>query len=151
MSEVAKTSKFKALLTEFDRICLEPGRPLIDAKDSLVLVGSAALATRGIRDVRDLDVLASGEMFHYLRGRSPTDVIDDQLAFQTPSGVIQVGTRMVSFGRKSGLTSFDIRRAAERWESWWVISLEHLQEFKRTVDRDKDREDLRLIDTWWPY
>ncbi len=139
--------KFQAFLAEFEKICLDPDRPLY-VRDALVLVGSAVLATRGIRDVRDLDVLASGELFHYLRGRSPTEVIDDQLAFMTPVGVIQVGTRLVSFARGSSLTSFDVFRDAERWKGWRVMSLEHLEEFKRAVGRQKDQEDLHLIKEW---
>lgn len=119
-----------------------------DMNDGLVLVGSAVLAVRGIRDVRDLDVLASPEVFAYLKGCEPADQTEDEVAFRSARGVIQIGTKMVSFAKGSSLTAFDVRQGSRIWQKWRVMSLEHLKDFKRAVGRQKDLEDLQLIRRW---
>lgn len=120
-----------------------------------VLVGSAALAIRNIRDVNDLDVIVDQELFELLCARART-LVDaekvvafeydhDKLAVQTSRGVIQISTDFYNFAKGANISVEELGRDADRWFTWAVISLPHFKRFKTAMGRMKDLEDLELL------
>lgn len=137
------TPKLDGLLEEF-------AKHMRGAKNKCVLVGSVPLAILGLRDVNDLDVIVSGEWFAKLKPVA-MDVHEERLAIQTPHGVIQVSTKFYNFAADCGVSVAELRRDATEWVApsghWRVISMGHFRKFKESMGRQKDLEDLRLLDT----
>lgn len=120
----------------------------------VVFIGSAALAIRGIRDVRDLDILVPRDLLDRLRMCG--QVTGDAVAIKTPHGVLQISDRMTVHGPVEsplGPILADAVRAKATMESYSyvtgglvrVISLEHLILLKQTRGLTKDFDDIQLI------
>lgn len=125
-------------------------------RDKIVLVGSAPLAVRGIRDVNDLDVLCRPEVFARL---CPMASVVGAEAFAlgtigAPCGVIQLTDHLPHFtGDRTGLgTSWlsadDVFAAADRRGDWLVMCMGHMLLVKRHRGFEKDRDDIELYTRW---
>lgn len=127
--------RFEALLAELAKLVM---------KKEVHLLGSAILAIRGVRDVQDLDVLATPDTMHRLWPVA-TEAERYAIAFKTPHGAIQISDRLSEFGLCRSITAEVVREKAEHWQGWRVISLDTLKQAKRIRGQDKDHEDLRLL------
>ena len=138
---------FMALLNELARLT-DPSR--------VILVGSAAMAVRGIRDVNDLDVLAASVRVDEIRNKAPGCFgTEDAVAVQTPAGVIQAATSMRVFAAASPIETVDVADGADQWRGFLpeskdirTIGLVHLVAFKKAVAREKDLADIELIEAY---
>jgi hypothetical protein len=134
-----ETPKFALLLEGLEKIV---------GPEDAVLVGSAPLAIREIRDVNDLDVLVRSEVFDVLREVSGVlgDGADRMVVFQTPEGLsIQITDRLLNHAATAGITEEDVWSAAEEWRNWRVLNLQQCRRIKEATRREKDYEDLALI------
>lgn len=112
-----------------------------------VLVGSAALAARGIRDVNDLDVIVDSTTLEALRPKA-TEALGTCLAFKTLAGTIQISDRIEDHAPGVRCDSRAMMMRADDFGSGRVISAADLRTLKKALGRDKDLEDLRLMDEW---
>lgn len=124
----------------------------------LVLVGSAPMAALSLRDVRDLDVLVSEDLFAKLSGYfqqaygEAYEAHDGQaFAVAVPDlGTIEVATDYKRFADVGLATSDVFERALAPGATrvgldFRVMALYHMELVKRAAGRDKDLEDLQLL------
>jgi hypothetical protein len=110
----------------------------------VVLIGSAPLAIRNLRDVNDLDVLCTPDQFDKLRRHASELQYDDCAAIQTPFGVIQVSSNLAYF-TATDVTEEAAFTDADHWGGWLVLSLKHCVAIKKGAMREKDMDDLQLL------
>lgn len=157
------TPKFKALCHELLKL-VHPSE--------VVLVGSAVLAVRKLRDVNDLDVITWGSVVDRLVSKGqPTARDGSRLEFRTEHGVIQLTDHFWGFAANCDLPVVEIMEKAELWNSsisagvemfmlpegappevsdktsiaWRIFCMDHFIQFKRACNREKDFADLRLL------
>lgn len=151
------------LLDTAPRLCaLVSELAKIVGPQDVVLVGSAPMAVRSIRDVGDLDVLVHGAAMTRLRmvleihaGLKVTMADENLMAIGVDVGMMQLSSRIVHFANATDLTElelfeesihFDIPCASQgRSLRWAVMSLGHCRRIKRARGQMKDLEDLRSI------
>jgi len=137
------TPRYDALTRELRRL-ISPSQ--------VVLVGSAPLAYRGLRDVNDLDVLVEESAFQRISKHFPHDwsvehdTERDIYGASTPAGMIQLSSHAAPFVGEVGLCSYDIvSKATNTDDGWLIMSLEHVYRIKLARRQEKDLDDLRLI------
>ena len=143
MTFVKDTPRYHALTRELRRV-LSPNQ--------VVLVGSAALAHRYMRDVNDLDVLVEEKAFQWMTKHFPHDwsvehdTERDIYAASTPAGMIQLSSHAAAFVGSAGLCAQDIvKNALHTVDGLLIMSLTHVYQVKLARRQEKDLDDLRLI------
>lgn len=134
------TPKFFALLRELDAMLLRRGL----TGDKVVLVGSAPLAAAGLRDVHDLDVLASPLLL------DPSSSTSDEFAcIETIAGRMEFSASFSHFFARTQVTPAIIHVLANTFKhdgrEWRVLDLQTLLSIKETATREKDLADARLL------
>ena len=132
-----ETPKFHALLAALEQIL---------RNEPAVLIGSAPLAVLGLRDVNDLDVLVKPNTVEILAARGATEYDSYSAAFVLPVGTIQITSQLYNLAANCGLTEAQVWQRADMWQSWQVWNIQHCKTFKATVRREKDVDDLLLIE-----
>lgn len=119
-----------------------------------MLVGSAPLAIRGLRDVKDLDIVATEEAFRSLEQSIAPDVArfdrTRSLTRYTAFGQVQIAPTLAMHAAGVPLSTEKAWVGAEQWNGWRVLSREDCLLIKRTLKREKDEEDVRLLLHWDP-
>jgi hypothetical protein len=111
------------------------------------LFGSAPLLVRGIVPATgDIDVLARGPAWDLARSLAPQERLSpyDVDVVRLRGGRIEIGTVW-------GIGDVDVDGLIEGAEVIGGLPfarLEHVRAYKELADRPKDREHLRLLDTW---
>jgi hypothetical protein len=154
MNDGIETPRFMRLLKDLDSLL--PRR-------FVVLIGSAALAVRGARDVRDLDVLVAAATLEAFRGghhKLPRDwgfeAGDRAVQVSAPAGTIQISDRLSVHGPACEIDEVEVIANADAFyvalpeqapQPWRVIALFDLVRLKKARGLAKDLEDLRLIES----
>lgn len=119
--------------------------------DEYVILGSAAMAVRGIRDVEDLDVLVHPRAMARL-GYAPTQertVLDVSLG--DVRGLAQVSPLLTPFyGDTGDVTSLAVFMTTEWWYGIPVIDISVVSDLKRRRGLEKDFEDVRALNAYVP-
>lgn len=118
-------------------------------KDAYVVLGSAVLAAHGVREARDIDILVRSSLFDALR-KKPDWKEDPQ----------ESGRLGLANGRFFVMTNWPINYPADE-EGWTLddfgpftsevegipfLDLSFMRDWKASVMRPKDLEDVHLID-----
>lgn len=118
-------------------------------QSDVVVVGSGALAVRGIRDSKDVDVMVTPDIWNtlaqkFIVRRNESDVetiyIGEYVEILNPRDSLFGDSRVVPID--------DIFRDAELIDGIAYISLEHLKQIKLYMGREKDLADVKLIDQY---
>lgn len=129
--------KFDELINELDKL----GFPV----DQFVVVSSGALAVRGIREARDLDILVSASLWSDLEKRYPVmeEVGMKKIEFGDFIEILGGG----SFFHDESIATYDqIFDTADVLDGRRFINLKLLRKFKVKMGREKDKKDVELID-----
>jgi hypothetical protein len=115
-------------------------------KDQYVIVGSGALGARKIRESHDLDVLVTEELWQKLR-------LKYELTKIKPVENIDIGDVQIlghcSVFRGSDIASVEkIIETADVIFDHKFISVDLLRKFKQKEGREKDLNDIKLIDKY---
>jgi hypothetical protein len=120
-------------------------RRLAMPRDHHVIIGSGPLAVRGLRPAANLDVMLTDALWDQLE---PSHGIDDRY------GTLLLARRVEGY-RRSIFAQWREMPAVEEWiagadvfDDLPFLSLEHTIAFKRAQGREKDLEDIRLIQGW---
>lgn len=108
-------------------------------REDFILCGSAALAFRGVRDVRDLDVMVRPKLLDKLEHvRRSKGLYADAVLVDANVDVFAKPPRL------DNLTFDDIRRDADFIDGYYVQSLRHTLAIKALVPtpREKDKPDM---------
>jgi hypothetical protein len=133
-------SNIKDLLEELDLLKLP--------KDKYVVVGSGPLGIRGIRESQDLDILVDDKLWDELSNKY--DVID-----KNGNAVIRISDNIEALGSKTfpnespeNPTLDEQIREAELIKGHPFQSIEHFKFFKEMGRRQKDLDDVILLQNW---
>ena len=123
-----KETHFQRLLKKFDELGL--------SNEEYVILGSGVLAVRNIRDVQDLDILVLPKTYEKLAEKYSQYQENDSLVFQGMD---------ISYKLKWEFSEADFFQNSEIIDDHRFLSLEKLLEFKQLLWRQKDEEDIILI------
>lgn len=130
--------EFEKLVGQLDQLNLP--------NDQYVVVGSGAMAARGIREANDFDILVTMELWDKL-AKENTVVMSGQTE-NIEFGKIQI-LGNGSMYRKPEFASLDeMLRTADVVKGHRFLNLELVKKFKLNEGRDKDLRDVELIDKY---
>lgn len=120
--------EFKNLLQELKGLNLPLGH--------YAIFGSGPMAVRNIRETDDLDIAVSDQLWQEFANKYPTKKENER--------VIQVGNIEIC----KDVVNEEIIARADIIEGFPFFTLEDLMEFKKTLNRDKDKKDIKLIEEY---
>ena len=129
-----------ALLKSFD----------LPASD-FVIVSSGALAIRGIREAKDLDVIVTPALWNELIKTHPVglNTWNIERVFLDKDGDIEILNPAQSIFGNSKIVPFQkIFDKADIFEGVRFMNLEHLKKIKARLGREIDLRDIELIDRY---
>ncbi len=111
-----------------------------------VVVGGAAMATRHIKETYDIDIVVTPDLFDYCKQEGWQEHL-------RPNGEpgLQKGITEIYLDVNSGNfnPSFEeLRNRAQIIDEIPFCSLDDVRRFKKEYNRDKDIEDINLIDSY---
>lgn len=122
-------------------------------KDHFMIVGSGIMSIKGIRNSHDLDLVISEELFEKLKTSS-----DWQLKLWTKTGIgrewLKNDIADLVVDMRIGDEIYDLERLkseGEKIDDMWFLSLKQLIEFKRVYGRQKDFDDIEMIEKYLSY
>lgn len=132
--------QFTQMLNELDKLNLPLGE--------YVIVSSGALAVRGIREARDLDIIVSDRLWKQLSKNCPVKKEHGIEKIDVKSDIIEILGEGSAF-RDPAIASFDeLIKTADIIENHPYINLELLKKFKAKMGREKDLKDIELINNF---
>lgn len=120
---------FERLLKKFDELGLD--------ESEYVILGSWVLAARAIRDCNDLDILVLPKAYEKLLEKYPED--DWVIIWQ---GI------EISYKLKLDFSEADFFANSELINWYRFLTIEKLLEFKQALNRQKDEDDIILIEKY---
>lgn len=127
------------IFRELERLALPFGQ--------YVVIGGGCLAAHGLRETRDLDILVTQELFEQLRREGWEDdpvYTEKWKRVRLKRGEVEVYPDMVK-GVGERMDANALIASAESIRGFSFLPLARLLPFKEVSDREKDREDVRLI------
>lgn len=142
MIPFVKSDNLKTMLEEFDLLHL----PVAD----YIIAGSGPMGIRGIREIRDLDIVVSDELWELLSDKyAIIDGGDPGTKKIVISEVIEVlGTPSFTYDDLFTPKVNELIEEAEMIDGHPYMSLSHLIFFKCKKKRDKDLRDVSMIYEW---
>lgn len=116
--------------------------------DKLIVIGSGALAVRGIREARDVDLVVPDPVFQMLeRDLSWKRGLQGSASYALEKGDIEVWTDWSTDG--TGRPTYeDLLPDTEVIDGVRFVTLEYIKARKIERGSDKDLEDIRKIDEY---
>lgn len=127
--------EFKELLRQLDKLGL--------LVDQYAITSSGALAIRGIRLAKDIDLVVSDELWRTLSKKFP-------IQQHTTHDSIQIGDIEIlkNFKGERPFSDAEQIRKADIIDGRRYVNLEMIKVFKKSLGREKDLKDLELIEKW---
>lgn len=110
-----------------------------------VVVGSGALAVRGIREAKDLDVIATDSLWADLIKKYPVVLQNGIERIQFENDIEILNPNQSLFGNSEVVPVGEIFTEADIFDGIKFINLEHLKKIKLKLGREKDYQDIELI------
>lgn len=120
---------FERLLKKFDELGLD--------ESEYVILGSWVLATRNIRDCNDLDILVLPKIYEKLLEKYP----------EQEWAIVWQGIE-ISYKLKSDFSEAEFFANSELINWYRFLTIEKLLEFKQALWREKDEQDIILIEKY---
>ncbi|OGY11093.1 MAG: hypothetical protein A3A58_03230 [Candidatus Blackburnbacteria bacterium RIFCSPLOWO2_01_FULL_41_27] len=112
-----------------------------------VVVGSGALAARGMREANDLDILVTKHLWDSLASNYKVEITPEGIE-NINLGDIQILGKGSVFSDESIADLQTLIQTTEAVEGIRFISLPYLKKFKQKLGREKDLKDIKLIDNY---
>lgn len=117
--------------------------------NEFVIVSSGALAIRGIREAKDLDVIVTNSLWNKLATKYQTEVENGVERIKFDNSNIEILNPAQSIFGNSGVVPVEeIFEKADVFEGIKFINLDHLKKIKIKLGREKDLRDIQLIDEY---
>lgn len=127
------TPNFNHLLEELKKLQLPIGE--------FALCGSAPMAVRGLRDVQDLDIIVSENLYQKLKQKYSDE------KYQSNLGPLKINNLEISYTWLNDLDEAKkIISEAEIINDWPFAPLKYIIDYKQMLNRQKDLDDLKLIE-----
>jgi hypothetical protein len=117
--------------------------------DKYVVIGGAAMAARGIKETRDIDVLVFEDLLEAMK-KQPGWHYHPRIMQTEPAGLVNDNGSIELYPTVGGTTiGFkEIRKDAEMIDDIPFASLEHVMMIKKIYKREKDLKDIELIEKY---
>jgi len=130
-----ETPNFNRLLAELKELQLLIGE--------FALCGSAPMAARGLRDSHDLDIVVSENFYQILKQKYSEE------KYQTTLGPLKINNLEISCTWLNDLDEAKkIIAEAEIINNWPFAPLKYVIAYKQMLNRQKDLDDLKLIEEY---
>lgn len=113
-----------------------------------IIVSSGALAIRGIREARDIDVVVTKTLWNELSEKYPVVLEDNVERIHFDNDIEILNPKQSIFGNSELLPLEEMFKEADVFEDIKFINLNHLKKVKQKVGREKDLNDIVLIDNY---
>ena len=116
-------------------------------QNDFVVVGSGPMSVRGIRESKDIDVIVTQSLWDELTKNHTTGINSwgvQNIELEHDIEILHPTQSM--FGNSSIVPVEEVFGKADMFDGIKFISLEHLKKIKIKLGRDKDMEDVGLID-----
>jgi hypothetical protein len=133
-------NKFHDLLSELDTLKL--------SKQKYVIVGSGPLGIRGIREPNDLDILVNDDLWDELSATYGVLNKDGSKVIKISDSVEALGSKTFLNESSVNPTTEEQIKDAEFIEEYPFQSIKHFKYFKEMSGRQKDLQDLTLLQKW---
>ncbi len=114
--------------------------------DQYIVVGSGLLEVLNIRQAKDIDIVASVDLYGQLR-QSRQDLVEDT-SLEAPRLIYGDEEAEIWFSwpsEQGRLRYEDLMQDSVVVDGIRFVPLDFIEQWKRWLDRDKDKEDIRLI------
>lgn len=115
-------------------------------KDQYIIIASASMAIRHIREADDLDLLVTKGLWQELTKKYPVETLDGLNSIAI--GNVQILREGSMFLRPEIAPEELVFQTAETIQGYPFISLDLLKKFKLNLAREKDLRDVGLIDKY---
>lgn len=130
-----ETQNFNRLLEELKTLQLPLGE--------FALCGSAPMAARGLRDVQDLDIIVSENLYQTLKQKY------SDAKYQSTLGPLKINDLEISCTWLNNLDEAKkIIAETEIINDWPFAPLKYVIAYKQMLNRQKDLDDLKLIEEY---
>ena len=108
--------------------------------------GSGPLALAGIRTVSDIDIVVTGKLYNELKQRGWQEKVGLNGGKMLCHDVFEVSASWEFGDYRPSLEA--LLASAERTDGVAFLALDEVKKWKLAMGRDKDHEDIRLIDEY---
>ncbi len=114
-----------------------------------IIISSGAMAVRGIREARDLDIVVTLSVWDELTKKYPVINKDNLERINLENDTIEILHPSHSvFADSLGVSVEEMFEKADVFDGIKFMSLEHLKKIKKVMAREKDLKDIELIDEY---
>lgn len=113
--------------------------------DQYIVISGSSLAGHGIRKTRDVDIVATPELFESLKKRSGWKLVKkykERVEF-LERGVVEIASRLFWSGYDTSLE--EALRTKDMISGVPFMNLQEVIKFKQAMGRQKDKQDIVLI------
>jgi len=133
-------SKFDDLLIELDTLKIPKGK--------YVIVGSGPLGVRGIRESKDLDILVENDLWKELLKKYGVFNKNGNKVIKISDKIEALGSKTFPNEPTDSPTVEEQIRDAELIRGYPFQSIKHFRFFKEIGSRQKDLDDVILLQRW---
>jgi hypothetical protein len=112
------------------------------------IVGSGTLAIKGIRDTKDLDVIVTNKLWNDLLAKYESEVENGVERIKFNNNIEILNPSQSIFGNSGVVAIEEIFEKADVVDDIKFINLDHLKKIKLMLGREKDLNDIKLIDKY---
>ena len=116
--------------------------------DDFVVVSSAALAMRGIREAKDIDIVVTPCLWKELSTQHSVDIYHGVERIRCYDRIEILNPHDSVYGDKGPVPLADLITEADVIDGIRFNNLDHLKAIKRVLAREKDLRDIAIIDTY---
>src|SRR3989344_1105022 len=109
--------------------------------DQFMVVSSGALAVRGIREARDIDLIVTESLWDELAAKYPVSEEHGVERIDLGSDIDLLNPKQSKFGSMSPIPLDELLKEADVFYGVRFINLKHLQVIKQAMGREKDLRD----------
>jgi hypothetical protein len=131
---------FQTHLEELKKLNLPEGQ--------FAVISSGALAVRGIREAKDLDVMVTIPLWNELIKKYPVINQDGVSRIQFNNEIEILDPTRSAYGDQMIVPIEEMFAKADVFDSIKFMNLEHLRKIKQKMAREKDLRDIALIDVY---
>lgn len=118
-------------------------------RDQFIVAGSMPLAIRGIRSAKDIDMIVTPVLWDILSAKYNTKPNKWGVeTFCLPDQIEILNPKQSIFGNSSIIPLDELLEKADIFDGIKFMNLGHLRKMKLKLGRDKDLQDVKLIDVY---
>ncbi len=112
------------------------------------VVGGGVLATHGIRDFKDIDILITRELFDELKKIGWTIKVTSGGSTNVVNGIVEAGPDII-YCKNYEPDIAKVIKEADIINGIPFMNLHELVKFKKALGREKDLVDVGLVEEYW--